>query len=88
MPEQEDQGPLDPTPEEEAARSPRVDVGPGGVLEDEHGPIDPATAEAEIPGHGGWRRGVVGLAVGAAAGLVLRLVVRDREAETRHRSGF
>lgn len=82
------------TPEQEAARSPNVDVAPDGTLVDEHGPLDPATAEAEIPGHGGWRRGVVGVGVGLVAGLLVRFVVnrpdevtRDID-ETRHRGGW
>lgn len=63
-------------PREEAARTPGVAVGPDGLLRDEHGHLDPATAEAEVVGHGGWQRGVVGVGVGLLVGLAVRLVVR------------
>ncbi len=67
---------MDADPREEAVRTPGVEVDSTGVLRDEHGALDPATAEAEIVGHGGWQRGVVGVGVGLLAGLVARLVVR------------
>ncbi len=63
-------------PREQAARTPGVGVGPDGLLRDAHGPLDPATAEAEVVGHGGWQRGVVGVGVGLLVGLAVRPFVR------------